>query len=128
MTPQTKSKEAEDRPKLSKDDREKLKIINSRLVKAGLQICILKMLTEGPSHGYEIMKRARKLTKQISTSLIYNCLAELEKAGYVMGTWKHAKSTPSKKTYEITERGEIMLDSSKNILRKIMGEFMGSKH
>jgi DNA-binding PadR family transcriptional regulator len=120
------SRDSEVASKLTKEDMNMLSVINSRLVKAGLQICLLKMLSKGPNHGYEIMKGVKKLTKNISTSLIYNCLGELENAGYIIGTWEHNDASPSKKNYEITESGKHMLKASKKILSCMMHELLAN--
>jgi hypothetical protein len=45
---------------------------------------ILTMLYEGPSHGYSILYRFRKrIGKEISPSLVYPFLRQLEKKGLV---------------------------------------------
>src|SRR5208283_2474529 len=66
---------------------------------------ILTILYEGPSHGYSIISRFRKrVKKEVSPSLVYPFLQQLEEKGLV----KHiVKSVGQKerKIFELTEAG-----------------------
>ena len=67
---------------------------------------ILTLLYEGPCHGYSIISRfKRRIGKEISPSLVYPFLQQLEQKGLVKHTIKHV-GEKEKKVYELTEEGK----------------------
>jgi DNA-binding PadR family transcriptional regulator len=66
---------------------------------------ILTMLYEGPQHGYSILSNFKERTgKEISPSLVYPFLKELEKKGLVTHSLKPV-GEKKKKVFELTEKG-----------------------
>jgi len=67
---------------------------------------ILTILYEGPSHGYSILSKFKKrIGKEISPSLVYPFLKQLEQKGLV----KHALKpvgAKKKKVFELTKEGK----------------------
>ena len=71
---------------------------------------ILTILYEGPTHGYTIINRFRKmLKKDISPSLVYPFLQSLEQKGLVEYTVKPV-GEKERKVYELTEEGRNLCD------------------
>lgn len=67
---------------------------------------ILTLLYEGPCHGYSIISRfKRRIGKEISPSLVYPFLQQLEQKGLVKHTIKRV-GEKEKKVYELTENGD----------------------
>ena len=67
---------------------------------------ILTLLYEGPCHGYSIISSFKKrIGKEISPSLVYPFLQQLEQKGLVKHTIKHI-GEKEKKVYELTEEGK----------------------
>ena len=67
---------------------------------------ILTLLYEGPCHGYRIISKFKKrIGKEISPSLVYPFLQQLEQKGLVKHTIKHV-GEKEKKVYELTEEGK----------------------
>jgi len=67
---------------------------------------ILTLLYEGPCHGYSIISRfKRRIGKEISPSLVYPFLQQLEQRGLVKHAIKHV-GEKEKKVYELTEEGK----------------------
>ncbi len=67
---------------------------------------ILTLLYEGPCHGYSIISKfRRRIGKEISPSLVYPFLQQLEKKGLVRHAIKHV-GEKEKKVYELTEEGK----------------------
>ena len=67
---------------------------------------ILTILYEGPSHGYEIIARFKKrLGKDISPSLVYPFLQQLEEKGYVKHSVKLV-GAKEKKVFSLTNEGK----------------------
>jgi DNA-binding PadR family transcriptional regulator len=66
---------------------------------------ILTILYEGPAHGYQILTRFKKrVKKEISPSLVYPFLQQLEEKGLVKHTVKRV-GEKEKKVFELTEKG-----------------------
>ena len=70
------------------------------------RLYILTLLYEGPCHGYSIISRFKKrIGKDVSPSLVYPFLQQLEQKGLV----KHLVTSvggKEKKVYELTEEGK----------------------
>jgi DNA-binding PadR family transcriptional regulator len=66
---------------------------------------ILTILYEGPAHGYQILSRFKKrVKKEVSPSLVYPFLQQLEEKGLVRHTVK-AVGEKEKKVFELTRKG-----------------------
>lgn len=69
------------------------------------RLYILTLLYEGPCHGYSIIRRFKKrIGKDVSPSLVYPFLQQLEQKGLV----RHLVTSvggKEKKVYELTEEG-----------------------
>ena len=66
---------------------------------------ILTILYEGPAHGYSIISRFKKrVKKDVSPSLVYPFLQQLEEKGLVKHTVK-AVGEKERKIFELTEAG-----------------------
>src|SRR4030043_274650 len=66
---------------------------------------ILTILYEGPAHGYQILSRFKKrVKKEVSPSLVYPFLQQLEEKGLVTHTVKPV-GEKEKKVFELTEKG-----------------------
>lgn len=66
---------------------------------------ILTILYEGPAHGYRILSRFKKsVGKQVSPSLVYPFLQQLEERGMVKHRVKQV-GEKEKKVFELTEEG-----------------------
>lgn len=66
---------------------------------------ILTILYEGPAHGYQILSRFKKrVKKEVSPSLVYPFLQQLEDKGLVKHVLKHV-GEKEKKVFELTPKG-----------------------
>jgi DNA-binding PadR family transcriptional regulator len=66
---------------------------------------ILTILYEGPAHGYQILSRFKKrVKKEVSPSLVYPFLQQLEEKGLVKHTVKPV-GAKEKKVFELTRKG-----------------------
>lgn len=67
---------------------------------------MLTILYEGPCHGYSILtKFKRRLRKEVSPSLVYPFLQQLEKKGLLKHSTEHI-GEKERKVYELTEEGK----------------------
>ena len=66
---------------------------------------ILTILYEGPAHGYQILSQFKKrVKKEVSPSLVYPFLQQLEEKGLVKHTLKTV-GEKEKKVFELTPKG-----------------------
>ncbi len=66
---------------------------------------ILTILYEGPAHGYQMLSRFKKrVQKEVSPSLVYPFLQQLEEKGLVRHTVKTV-GAKEKKVFELTKKG-----------------------
>jgi DNA-binding PadR family transcriptional regulator len=69
---------------------------------------ILTILYEGPAHGYQILSRFKKrVKKEVSPSLVYPFLQQLEEKGLVKHVLKPV-GEKEKKVFELTVKGREM--------------------
>jgi len=67
---------------------------------------ILTILYEGPAHGYSILNRFKqRIGKEVSPSLVYPFLQQLEEKGLVKHTIKPV-GEKEKKVFELTREGK----------------------
>ena len=99
--------------------------LKEKLTKEVLWIYILSLLKERPMYAYELKSRIReKFGFEPATVSSYVVLYKLEKDGYVTSRWQESETgKPSRKYYELTEKGKKLLDEGisfiENILEKL---------
>jgi poly-beta-hydroxybutyrate-responsive repressor len=76
------------------------------LPKDHLRSCLLLLLREQPSHGYELLERLRPLgfTKDDPGGL-YRALRSLERERLVRSAWEPSGVGPHRRIYELTRSG-----------------------
>lgn len=80
-------------------------IWRERMQRGYLKLAVLFILTKGPLHGYEMMKRINEWTLGMITPTaggLYPTLKGLESEGLIRGEWIPEER---KKVYHITEKG-----------------------
>ncbi|CAN5201506.1 hypothetical protein BH20ACT3_BH20ACT3_02620 [soil metagenome] len=81
------------------------------LPRAYLHTCLLLLLTEGPSHGYELLEEVQDLgLYSAEAGGLYRALRSMDEAGQVRSRWEPSESGPARRTYEITPAGRVGLD------------------
>ena len=107
---------------------------SSQLLKGVLDMCLLSLINDEPSYGYEM---AAKLNKRgielVSDGSIYPTLSRLQKAGLVEGYFVEADgSGPPRKYYRIVESGRERLDEWsgewKNLSAGVTAILNGGEH
>jgi len=84
---------------------------NSQLLKGVLDMCLLSLIADEPSYGYEMAAKLKdRGLKLVSDGSIYPTLSRLQKAGLVEGYFVEADgSGPPRKYYRIVESGRERL-------------------
>jgi len=88
-----------------------------------LQPCILLLLHQKSSYGYELiedLKTGGFLETNPDPGIVYRILKKFEKKGFVESNWIENKKGPDKKVYKITLGGESLLNEwAKSIYSKV---------
>ena len=85
-----------------------------------LKPCLLLLLAEGPSHGYELLEQVRRLgIKGAEPGGLYRYLRSMEKEELVSSWWEPSQAGPARRTYVLTDQGRNALDDSVLSLRDV---------
>ena len=75
-----------------------------------LRPCLLLLLAEGTSHGYELLDQIRDLgLERVDPGGLYRCLRAMDEEGLVRSSWKPSSSGPARRTYALTDDGREWL-------------------
>ena len=91
-----------------------------RLASGDLQLVLLALLAEQPSHGYELIKSLEERSGGFyvpSPGMVYPALTWLEEVGYTSVT-----AEGSKKLYSITETGRSYLSDNQDAADAMLGQ------
>ncbi len=87
-------------------------MIPSQMLKGTLEGCILKVISERETYGYEILQRLRDHGfSQITEGTLYPLLLRLEKNGFVTVRYRDSDLGPQRKYFSLTAAGEAELRS-----------------
>ncbi|MDQ6909684.1 MAG: PadR family transcriptional regulator [Actinomycetota bacterium] len=85
-----------------------------------LKPCLLLLLAEGPSHGYELLEHVRQLGIQgAEPGGLYRYLRAMEREELVSSWWEPSQSGPARRTYVLTGAGRSSLRTSVDSLREV---------
>lgn len=83
----------------------------TQLRKGTLEGCILKIICKEETYGYEIVSKLQQAGfKEVKEGTIYPLLVRLEKKGVVCSKFKASPLGPSRKYYQLTEEGQVLLE------------------
>ncbi len=75
-----------------------------------LRPCLLLLLAEGTSHGYELLDQVGELgLDRVDPGGLYRCLRAMDEDGLVRSSWEPSASGPARRTYELTDEGREWL-------------------
>jgi PadR family transcriptional regulator PadR len=75
-----------------------------------LRPCLLLLLAEGTSHGYELLDQVIALgLDRVDPGGLYRCLRAMDEEGLVRSSWEPSTSGPARRTYELTDEGREWL-------------------
>lgn len=93
---------------------------NATLPRHYLKPCLLLLLAEGPSHGYELLEQVRRLgIRGAEPGGLYRYLRSMEKEELVSSWWEPSQAGPARRTYVLTDMGRTALDDSVLSLRDV---------
>lgn len=93
-----------------------------------LRPCLLLLLGEYPSHGYDLLSRLADLgLRATDPGGLYRTLRTMEKEGLVDSRWETSQAGPARRTYEVSEEGREWLHAWAGALsesRRIISTFL----
>jgi len=87
----------------------------TELLQGTLDMLILKTLTLGPMHGYDIVRRIQQVSDsvlQVEEGSLYPSLHRMEKRGWIEAEWGLSENNRKAKFYQITSAGRRQLRAS----------------
>ncbi|MCL2288192.1 MAG: PadR family transcriptional regulator [Candidatus Bathyarchaeota archaeon] len=91
------------------------------IVNSLLDLIVLRLISQGPKHGYQIVKEIHeKFGVYFKATAIYHLLANFEDNNYVYGEWYLTEKRQRKK-FVLTEKGKNAiksLESELNVINK----------
>ncbi len=100
----------------------------SGLPRSFLRPCMLLLLAEDPSHGYDLMERLDELgIEQTDPGGLYRTLRTMEQEGLVRSWWEPSDAGPARRTYTLTDEGLDWLHAWAGSLRetrRLLGRYL----
>lgn len=109
-------------------DDDPLEVEGGGLPRSYLRPCLLLLLAERPSHGYDLLEQLAQLgLPTADPGGLYRVLRSLEREGLVSSRWETSQAGPARRTYELTDEASEWLHAWAGALaegRRIVGLFL----
>lgn len=86
-----------------------------------IQLLILRIIHEKPSHGYQIMDELERITSAKYTpepGAVYTMLRRMEERGLLASKWERGESGADRRVYTLTEAGVKALKEGLEMVKK----------
>jgi PadR family transcriptional regulator, regulatory protein PadR len=84
-----------------------------------LRPCLLLLIGERPSYGYDLLVRLCELGfDHADPGMLYRSLRAMEQEGLVRSSWRGSELGPPRRTYELSDEGEDWLHAWSGSLRE----------
>ena len=96
----------------SRPERMCLMDFDSDLTRSTVEPIVLRLVSERPMYGYEIIKVVNERTEgafEWKEGTLYPCLHRLEGAGLVKAKWQESEGGRRRKYYALTRKGAALL-------------------
>lgn len=90
-----------------------------------LELCILRIVSDGDIYGYDVMKRAAEVFPGMNESTVYAVLRRMRSLGFAEYYIGSTSEGPARKYYRLTPLGKERLEKLKkewNELREALRE------
>jgi len=85
-----------------------------------LRPCLLLLLAEGTSHGYELLDQVSALSlDRPDPATLYRCLRAMDEDGLVASVWEPSTVGPARRTYTLTDEGREWLHAYAGTLAEV---------
>jgi len=92
---------------------------DTQIKKGVLEICILHLIQDTPTYGYDIMKNIKQYFPEMNESTVYAILRRLHSDGCAEVTLSAESGGPPRKYYHITAAGTALLENSLAAWRRV---------
>jgi PadR family transcriptional regulator len=93
-----------------------------------LRPCLLLLIAEAPSYGYDLLVRLEELSfPNVDPGMLYRSLRAMEQEGLVRSSWRDSQIGPPRRMYELSDEGEDWMHAWAGSLRettRIIGRFL----
>lgn len=90
--------------------------------------CLLLLLAEGSTHGYELQEQLSAMgLERADSGGMYRALRSMERQGLVSSHWEQSSTGPARRRYALTEDGVAWLDEWAGTLRdvhRLLGDYL----
>jgi len=94
-----------------------------------LRPCLLLLLAEGTSHGYELLDQVAQMgLGKVDPGGVYRCLRSMDEDGLVRSTWQPSTAGPARRTYALTDEGRDWLHAVASSLADVQRALEGYHH
>ena len=86
-----------------------------------IQLLILRILHQKPSHGYQIMEELERITAEKyipEPGAVYTMLRRMDERGIVTSEWEKKETGADRRVYTITEAGVKVLKEGLGMVKK----------
>ena len=90
-----------------------MKKTKNDLLQGTLDLLILKILSTGQLHGWDISKRIQLVSKErilVKQGSLYPAVHRLEQKGFIKAEWGISEAGRSAKFYQLTRKGKTQLN------------------
>ena len=102
------------------DNRQTLDSWSSQIRRGLLELCILNLLEDDTSYGYEIVTRlGAQPALAVGEGTVYPLLRRLKTLGHVTTFWQESASGPPRQYYKLSRRGRKHLAKLREEWREI---------
>ncbi len=89
----------------------------SGLLQGTLDLLVLKTLSWGPAHGYDVARWIQDVTDdvlRVEEGSLYPALHRLEKQGWISAAWETSENGQRVRVYRLTAAGKRQLGSERS--------------
>jgi poly-beta-hydroxybutyrate-responsive repressor len=94
-----------------------------------LRPCLLLLIAEKPSYGYDLLVRLGELgLRHVDPGMLYRSLRAMEQEGLVRSSWQGSDIGPPRRTYQLSDEGQDWLHAWAGSLRettRVIGLLLG---
>lgn len=94
------------------------------LLQGTLDLLVLKILTLGPTHGWDITQRIHQISKdvlRVNQGSLYPALHRLEAKGWITSKWGESENNRRAKYYKLTANGRKQLAEEQETWARFSG-------
>jgi PadR family transcriptional regulator PadR len=102
--------------------------LQTSLLQGTLDMLVLRVLSAGPRHGYDIARRIQVLSHdalKVGQGSLYPALHRLEERGHLAGSWRESETGRRARYYRLTAAGKRELEGSRDSWRQFSAAVEG---